>query len=374
MDRNRVRGNTDQPTPLSISVLPSLHLVGDNDPHTTTFSLGILAADAYRIRGGMISSTLGIAHEDLFGIHLNGIGGIVGGNLSGYQNSGVFNIVRGNSNAVQIAGVFNQVGGTAGLFQAAGVYNVARAGFNGLQVAGVMNLTDGPVNGVQISGVYNQAGQTRGAQIGLINIGGDVTGAQIGLVNIGRSVTGTQIGLVNISDEMYGIPIGLANVVERGIHDVSVWWEGEERTFFGFQNGSNIVYSLAYLGSTKGERWLDLEGLTLGAGAGVRIERRPFYIDADLSAKLVSEGDTIEERVISLFAPERGAVFPSLRASVGIAIGGGFGWFMGVGFDIESTVGYDNIGYFSETDTMIDLSEGGETFRLYPTFFTGLKF
>jgi hypothetical protein len=376
LDRNRVRGNTDeQVAPLSISVLPGLHLVGDDDPHTTTFSLGILVADAYRIRGGMLSSTLGVAREDLFGIHINGVAGIVGGNLYGYQSSGVFNIVSGNSQAVQIAGVFNQVGGSAGLFQTAGVYNIADAGFDGLQIAGVFNLSNGPLNGVQISGVYNRASQTRGAQIGLVNVAGDVAGAQIGLINIGRQVTGTQIGLVNISDEMYGVPIGLANVVQRGIHNASVWWEGEERTFFGVQNGSNIVYSLAYLGAARGESWLDLEEFTVGAGAGLRVERRPFYIDADLSSKIVSEGEAIDERIGSLFDPARGAAFPSLRVSVGVAIGGGLGWFMGAALDVESSsLGFDNIGYFAESENVIDLSEGGETFRLHPTFFTGIKF
>jgi hypothetical protein len=372
LDRNRVRGDTEEPTPVSVTVLPGLSLVG-NDPNTTTISIGILIADAYRVQGGMISPTVGIAREDLVGVQISGVGNVVNGNLTGYQNSGVFNIVSGNSAAAQIAGVFNHVEGSASILQAAGLYNISGAGFNGFQTAGLFNLTRGPLNGIQISGGYNQAGLTHGAQISLINVAGDVTGAQIGLINVGKRVVGTQIGLVNISEEMHGVPIGLANVVERGIHNVSMWWEGEQRTWIGVQNGSNIVYSLAYAGIATDGEWRELDGFGVGAGAGVRIDARPFYLDVDFSYKIMSEGSSVNERFASLFDPLRGAGFPSMRVMAGVSIGGGLGWFFGGSLDVESQAGWDHIGYFDDTDNVIDLGGPGELFRLHPTFFTGFK-
>ena len=373
LDRNRVRGDEEEPTPLNLTVLPGVSLLG-NDPHTSTISLGLLVGEAYRVRGAMLSPTLAIAQEDVQGAQLAGVGGIVGGDLTGYQASGVFNVVRGNAMAFQAAGVFNHVGGTGGLFQTAGLYNLVHAGFNGIQTAGAVNLTFGPLNGAQISGVYNQAGQTRGAQVSVVNVAGDIDGVQLGVVNVGQRVVGTQIGLVNISDEMYGVPIGLVNIVKRGIHNVSVWWEGDTRTWLGIQNGTNISYTLLYAGIESEGRWRDLTGFGLGAGAGIRIERRPFYFDTDLSWKVLSQGADAQERFQSLFDPARGAGFPALRVATGIAIGGGVGWFLGGTFDIECPISWDNIGYFGATEGTIDLSSPGGTFRVYPTFFTGFKF
>ena len=370
LDRNRVRGGAERETaPLSLSLLPGTDLAAD-DPYQVTFSLGLIAAESYRVQGGQAASILSITNEDLIGAQVAGIGGTVAGNMTGVQHSGVFNIVNGDAFGLQNAGVFNQIDGQGGLVQNAGVFNVSTAGFNGLQSAGVFNLTDGTLNGVQASGVYNRARGVNGAQLSLVNVGGDVNGAQIGLVNIGKRVVGTQIGLVNISEEMYGVPIGLVSVVERGIHDVSVWWEGDDRTWVGVQNGSNIFYTLAYAGVTRGGEWQQLEGFGAGAGIGFRIQSRPFYVDIDAGWKTISAGADPDERFGSLFDPARGASFPTARMMAGFAIGDGLGWFIGGSFDVLAPVTTDTIGYFDGEATTIDLAGGA---RIYPTFFTGFK-
>jgi hypothetical protein len=370
LDRNRVRGDAAAPEPLSITVLPGTELVA-NDPFEVTISLGLLVADVYRVRGGQASTILSVAHENVTGVQFAGVGNTTGGDLTGVQSSGVFNVVNGSMFGAQNAGVFNQVNGDSALVQNAGVFNITNGGFTGLQSAGVFNITESTLNGVQISGVFNRAGAANGAQISLVNVGGDVNGAQIGLVNIGRRVTGTQIGLVNISEEMYGIPIGLASIVERGIHNASIWWEGDERTFVGVQNGSNIFYTLAYAGVTRGGEWRELEGLGVGAGVGFRIDSRPFYLDIDAGYKRFTSGTTANERVANLFSPEAGAAFPTARIMAGVSIGGGLGWFMGASFDLVGPGTRDSIGYFSSgTDEAIPLG----AYEARPTYFTGFKF
>lgn len=372
LDRNRVRGDAPATEPLTVTVLPGVSLLGNN-PDITTIALGLVVADAYRVEGGMFSPVVGMAQEDLLGVQFSGVGSIVAGNLTGFQNSGVFNVVNGNAFALQNAGVFNHVSGTGGLAQFAGVYNIASAGFRGVQSAGVFNLTNGPLHGLQVSGVYNQAGPANGAQVSLVNIAGDVNGAQIGLVNVGKRVVGTQIGLVNISEEMYGIPIGLATFVERGIHDVSVWWEGENRTWFGVQNGSNNFYTLAYAGVLRDGTWSELEGFGAGAGVGFRVTTRPFYFDVDAGWKRMADGVDAQDRFVSLFDGKRGAAFPFARVMAGISIGDGLGWFIGGSFDVQSPLGWDVMGYFDPAAAGLPLAGGDVSVRVYPTFFTGFK-
>ncbi len=370
LDRTRLRGSEPPPVPLSVTVIPGVDLVG-GDPYQTTLSIGLLVGRAYRVRGGQLSSVVSVAHENLSGVQLSGVGNSVGGNLNGLQGAGVFNVVGGDSRSFQSAGVFNRVEGRGAFVQSAGVFNVSAADFGGVQAAGVFNVTQGTLNGVQTAGVFNRAGATNGAQIALVNVGGDVNGAQIGLVNVGNRVIGTQIGLVNVSREMYGVPIGLASVVEEGIHNVSFWWEGDERTWIGLQNGSNNFYSLVYAGIERGGRWRDLEGFGAGVGVGLRITRRPFYVDVDAGWKRITDGADAQERFTALFDANRGATFPSGRIMAGIAIGDGFGWYMGGSFDVTGPFSFDAVGYFDGREHAIPLS--GDT-KLYPRFFTGLRF
>ncbi|MFW6312441.1 MAG: caspase family protein [Spirochaetota bacterium] len=368
LDRNRVRGDEPSAVPLSLTILPGVDLVAD-DPYQVTFSLGLIAGQAYRVQGAQASGVISVIDESLIGVQAAGIGSTVGGDVRGVQSSGVFNIVNGDSFAIQNSGVFNRIHGRGGIVQNAGVFNVATGGFDGLQSAGVFNVTDGTLNGAQISGVFNRAAAANGVQLSLVNVGGEVNGTQIGLVNIGERVVGAQIGLVNISREMYGIPFGLANFVEEGIHDASIWWEGEDRTWIGVQNGSNIFYTLAYAGFSRGGEWRELEGFATGLALGFRVESRPFYLDVDAGWKRVTDGIDAQERFAALFDPTRGASFPSARIMAGVTIGGGLGWFMGGTFDMAGPLSIDTIGYFTSDANGIPFGGG----LLYPKFFTGFK-
>ena len=369
-DRTRLRGDEPDPVPLSVTVFPGVQLVG-HDPYRTTISIGLIVGQAYRVHGAQASSIVSVADENLGGIQLSGVGNVVGGDLIGLQHSSVFNIVSGNSAGVQTTGVFNRIDGHGSVLQAAGVFNLSAAGFDGLQGAGVFNVTDGILNGVQIAGVFNRAAAANGAQIGLVNVGGDVRGAQVGLVNIGNRVTGAQVGLVNLSKEMYGVPIGLASFVERGIRNASIWWEGEESTWIGVQNGSNIFYSVAYAGFERGGRRRELEGLGLGLGAGFRIARRPFYLDVDAGWKRLTDGADAQDRFSAIFDLSRGATFPTARIMAGVAIGDGLGWFMGGSFDFSGPLSSDAMGYFDSRPSSIGLAGGS---AIHPRFFTGFRF
>jgi len=374
LDRNRVRGDEQPTTPISITLLPGQDIVNDQTPTSVNLSAGLIVADAFYVRGGQLSTFLSRTQGDLTGVQFASIGNSVGGALAGFQYSGVFNSVEGSSRGAQAAGIFNRVQGTGSFLQAAGIANVADAEFTGVQSAGIANVTAGPIAGAQLSTLYNQAGGVAGAQLSLVNIGGDVTGVQIGLVNIGKRVTGTQIGLINISDEMRGVPIGLVNIIESGIHDFSVWWEGDEQSWLGIQNGSNFFYTLGYAGFTRGGEWSQLEGLGVGAGIGVRITNRPLYFDVDLSWKVLSEGANSQERFASLFDGDRGAVFPTARVLAGIAIGDGFGWFFGGTFDVEGAHSRDGVGYFdARRDSSFELGSGPSAAKIHPVFVTGFK-
>jgi len=182
---------------------------------------------------------------------------------------------------------------------------------------------------------------------------------------------GAQVGLVNISREMYGVPFGLANFVEEGIHDASIWWENEDRTWVGVQNGSNIFYTLAYAGFARDGAWRELEGFAVGFGLGFRVESRPFYLDIDAGWKRVTDGSEAQDRFAALFDPARGASFPSARIIMaGVTIGGGLGWFMGGAFDVAGPLSHDTIGYFDGDERAIGLADG---VMVYPKFFTGFK-
>lgn len=373
-ERTRIRGDeTPTTAPFVFSVLPGLGY-GMLEADVTNLSVGLLTAAAYRVEGGMLAGLITTAGEDVSGIQLAGIGNHVAGAIRGFQSAGVYNQVSGDSHAAQHAGVFNHVDGIGNVVQTAGVYNIAVGGFNGVQTAGVFNSTDGMIVGAQIAGVYNTAGPVNGGQISLVNVAGNVNGAQVGLVNIGKTVRGTQIGLVNISEELYGIPIGLVNIIERGIDDVSLWWQEDQRTWLAVQNGSNVFYTLAYAGvRTADEGWKQLDGLSVGAGAGVRVQFRPFFVDADISYSRVSSGTDRASRFLSFFDPNAGAAFPTARVLGGIAFGDGLGWFIGASFDAESSLTTDNMGYFADLQEGMTVNVAGESLRLYPRFFSGFK-
>jgi hypothetical protein len=74
-----------------------------------------------------------------------------------------------------------------------------------------------------------------------------------------------------------------------------------------------------------------------------------------------------------MFQPTEGALFPTARVVAGIAIGDGFGWFLGGTFKIEGLIGYDSMGYFSQTEE--DAFSIGATNgpRVHPLFITGFR-
>jgi len=93
LDRNRSRGDEVAAQPVTVTFLPGVQLIGD-DPHLTTIALGLVIGEAYRVHGGMLSPVVNLAHENLVGVQLAGVGNVVGGDLTGLQGGGVFNLVN----------------------------------------------------------------------------------------------------------------------------------------------------------------------------------------------------------------------------------------------------------------------------------------
>lgn len=304
-------------------------------------SLGALVARESGVQGYMSSGLIAETEEAMLGIQQSGVGATVGGDLIGLQTSGVFGVVGGNMVGAQSSGVFNTVEGDASFFQSAGVFNQVRGTFNGVQVAGLANFSK------------------------------DVNGVQIAPLNTAKRVNGLQIGVVNISDELYGLPIGLINIVRNGIQEFSYWYGDADRATIGFQNGSNIFYTLFFAGVRTDEPIAGLPGLNLGAGLGMRLSRGIFFLDADVSATTVGTGADREERFERLFRVETS--FPTARLLGGIQFGS-FGFFLGGSFDAELVGVTSPVPGHHDSEDPYDLQPFGLNARLHPRFIIGFKF
>jgi hypothetical protein len=277
------------------------------------------------------------------------------------------------ADAAMVAGL--QVGGigswsdTVHGLQVSGIFGGADL-VNGAQIGGIFT-TAKKVNGAQIAGIFTSAGEVNGAQIaGITAISkGDVRGAQISPVNYADgTVYGTQIGLVNIANDMYGLPIGLFSWIKNGIHDIAIWFTGEEEGWVGFLNGSRNFYTSFAAGVRTEPGIAELEGLTVSASVGYRALLGLFFIDAELGLKRMGTGADAGARLASIFTGPGWNTFPNARLKAGIALGSLKGF---IGLDIDGYIeGLTNPELFSNRT----LNPGPGEFTLSPRALFGFSF
>ncbi len=194
------------------------------------------------------------------------------------------------------------------------------------------------LNGAHAAGVFNSASSVTGIQIALVNHAKRVNGSQIGLVNITDGVVkGTQIGLINVAEDVRGIPLCLINIIDSGFH-VSAWYSELGMAYFGVQSGNEFFYTLFYGGAAldTGSEALPLQLAAAGIGLGLGLPLRPFYINADVSAKQVFE-EFSTQAIVDAYSSTELPWFPSLRVTAGVRIFDKLAIFAGVMLDSTIT-------------------------------------
>jgi len=260
------------------------------------------------------------------GFEVGGLANFESHNVAGFQAAGLANVVLGSLNGFQAAGLVNYLGGEARFFQAAGLVNVS-GGLDGAQIAGLGNVSTGASRGAQVAGLFNWAevdvsgaqvaaafnygGSVTGPQISILNIADTVSGAQVGVVNIARHVSGMQVGVINVTEDIDGLPVGLISVDATGRHGADVWVDMAGTTNAALSLGNRYwftVFSVGWKPGPSPSLW------SLGLGVGARSHLSPIYFDYDLS--MVAERTGFPN-------PAVGAIFPRVRAVVGLELFGG---------------------------------------------------
>ncbi len=262
-----------------------------------------------------------------------GIANVADGPSPGLQIAGVTNLQRDGDAGLQIGGILSwtegspRIGQVSGVsswaargidgFQVSGLASVSGADMRGFQVAGVTNQVRGNVRGLQIAGLYNQtSGDVSGGQISVLNIAGDVEGAQIGVVNVARKVDGLQLGVVNVATESNakGAPIGLLSWAPDGRRSLEAWVAETIQGRLGLKLGSQRFYTLLAVGASNNY-------LAAGAGLGVHLPARGFYIDIDLTNYEVL--DTEFDRPDGIDDMVEARIMAGVPLSIGFAVFGG---------------------------------------------------
>jgi hypothetical protein len=302
-----------RPSPISFSLLPDMSngLFSSHADHIVGFNL-LFGSSAYS-RGFEVGGLGNIESQDVAGFQAAGLANIVLGRLNGFQAAGLVNYLGGEARYVQAAGLVNISGGLDGA-QIAGLGNVSNGAARGAQVAGLFNWAQVDVNGAQVAGVFNWGRSVTGPQISIVNVADTVNGAQVGVVNIARHVSGTQVGVLNISEDIDGVPVGLVSVEAAGRHGVDLWMDMNGTTTADIAIGTRKVFTVFSIGWKPGP---DPSLWSLGLGLGGRSHFKPFFLDYELSM--------VTERVgfSNLGASPIGALFPRVRAVVGLELFGG---------------------------------------------------
>jgi hypothetical protein len=311
-----------------------------------------------------------------------GIGNVARGPSPGLQIAGITNLQRDGDAGLQVAGILNwterspRMGQIAGVsswsgadvegFQVSGIASVASGSMRGLQIGGVTNQVRGDMRGMQIGGVYNHtSGDVSGVQLAVLNIGGAVDGAQIGVVNVARRIDGLQLGLVNVATESNaaGAPIGLLSVAPDGRRSIEAWVADIIPARLGLKLGSQRLYTLLAIAASTNY-------LAAGAGLGVHVPARSFYIDIDLGFYEVRDQNLDEAKRVDAMT--------EARAMVGVPLDLGFSVFAGLSANgIMSWNGdepaRDDLGVFRQFRTG-SIDSGDFSMEISPGFFAGLSY
>ena len=282
--------------------------------------INLLAGSSAYSRGFEVGGLANIESHDVAGFQAAGLANVVLGRLTGFQTAGLVNYLGGEARFFQAAGLLNVSGGLDGA-QIAGLGNVSTGASRGAQVAGLFNWAQVDVSGAQVAAAFNYGGSVTGPQISILNLADTVSGAQVGVVNIARHVSGTQVGVVNITEDIDGVPVGLVSVEAMGRHGVDLWVDMGGITTADIALGTRKYFTVFSVGWRPGP---DPALWSLGLGLGVRSHFNPFFMDYEIS--MVTERRGFPNPGLSPI----GAMFPRLRAVVGLELFGGVALTAGV--------------------------------------------
>jgi len=259
--------------PLGFALMPGLSTNGfTSGDVVNSLSLGVLASHAGRVEGLALALGGNWVDRELRGIEV-ALGANYAGQVKGFQ--------------LALAG--NVAGGSMRGIQAAMGVNVAAGEMVGAQLSSGINIAAGEARGVQASPGLNIVSRLEGAQLSLLNVGGDVRGAQVGLINVARRMKGLQLGLINVASEADGANIGLLSLVGNGQHHVQVWGSDLSMTNVALKLGGKHFHTLFTLG-LRPERESQQRSWAAGLGFGAHIPFGPLFVDADLLASSLHQG------------------------------------------------------------------------------------
>ena len=305
--------SSPRPKMINFSLVPDMSNGFFSSSADHVMGINLLVGSSAYSRGFEVGGLANIESHDVAGFQAAGLANLVLGSLTGFQAAGLVNYLGGEARFFQAAGLVNISGGLDGA-QIAGIGNVSTGASKGAQVAALFNWAQVDVSGAQVAAAFNYGGSVTGPQISVVNIADTVSGAQVGVVNIARHVSGTQVGVINITEDIDGVPVGLVSVEATGRHGVDLWVDMGGITTADLALGTRKFFTVFSVGWRPGP---DPALWSLGLGLGTRAHFKPFFMDYELS--MVTERRGFPNPGLSPV----GAVFPRLRAVVGLELFGG---------------------------------------------------
>lgn len=232
--------------------------------------------------------------NQLNGLGVNLLSGVVGKNANGIQLAGLANVVGQSMNGVQVAGISNINGNNLSGVSASGLVGITGNNAQGIIFSGLANISGDHTRGVILSGLLNISGErSSGLHLaGLADIsGGDFQGTALaGLLSvIGEDLNGVQLaGLGNITaEDMKGIQIagignltgGTAKGVQLSPANIAIRAEGLQIGLFNYYKESLKGFQLGLVNAnphTKVQMML-FGGNTTKLNIGVRFKNKLFY-------------------------------------------------------------------------------------------------
>lgn len=211
---------------------------------------GLLGVIGDTGRGIQIAGLICVAGDSFIGIQESGLINVAGMDFKGVQTTSLINVAGRDGFGIQLAGLANVAGETFKGLQAGGVFSVSGEEFKGIQASGVFSVAGKSCFGLQASGIFNVTGETLwGLQAAPFNVAGHSEGVQIGIVNIGGTSRGVQIGVVNYTQERNtGLPFGLVNLAENGRIRGILWGGTQVAATAGVKFAVHNVYSILSMG------------------------------------------------------------------------------------------------------------------------------
>jgi hypothetical protein len=230
--------------------------------------LNLILGRAHKLRGFELSFVGNWTVEDMTGLQISPGANVVGRDVRGVQFTAGANVVLGRVRALQIAGAANYARGPAhGLHLAAGA-NLARS-----------------LHGMQLAFGLNWAAAATGLQFGSINLAGETAGAQLGIININRGrVRGAQVGVINYADEA-DASVGVLGITRKGGVWLDAWTSDVAAINLAIKLRAKYTYTFLAAGVHPGGQGRGVM-FGLGFGGSIPLAHR-LRLELDLSSHVV---------------------------------------------------------------------------------------